>query len=418
MDTTAFDRSVVDHAAAIFLRYFTSAGKLSLDQPSLHMRRDRDLLRLHWSLSSQVTKLVTYILEHRHEVQSVLGSETRVEDGILRGRLNASRTVILRRVSGLDTAIVSHEPVRSYRSGPNQLLGWVLREAWSLSSRFSAVTLESAGYRHAIHEARLRLDHCRRLQSITQISGQTILNKRPTASALTEAGRSRRRLYRMAVDAYRHLLKVESGDPETIAAMLRETLLGPLEPWRCFELAVGLSVGEALSEAQGKAIVLNLLVGDQKNILCNSGRFSIRWQSRTELYNPPDREPSEVLQRHILDAYGISSNGDRPDVVIIDENAQKVAAVVEIKYLTGEDATDRVKDAVGQIIRYARGYAEGEDLRPLLGRCLAVMSRGIEDLTLSALPDDVPHVADFGAITRRELAPWVARLCGASPQNA
>src|SRR5690242_18801812 len=121
MDTAAFDRSVIDHAAAIFLRYFSATNPLAAGNPSLLLNRDRQLLRLHWALSSPVTNLATYVLEHRHEVHSILTSKIRVEDGMLRGPLNAGRTVMLRRVSGLDTAVVSHEPIRSYSSGPNQL---------------------------------------------------------------------------------------------------------------------------------------------------------------------------------------------------------------------------------------------------------------------------------------------------------
>mgnify|MGYP000010997012 CR=1 FL=1 len=416
MDQAAFDRSVVDHAAAIFLRYFSAAHDLSVDQPSLVMMRDRDLLRLHWSLSSPVTNLVSYVLAHRHEVQSVLSSEMRTEDGILRGRLNAAKTVMLRRVSGLDTAIVSSEPVRSYSSGPNQVLGWVLMEAWALASRFSAVTLDSAGYRDSIDLAHQRLDQCRRLQSIALIAGVKVLNKRPTASAITEASRSRRALYHMATEAYRHLLKIESGDPEAITAMLRETLLGPLEPWRRFELAVGLSAAEAFAKAQQKPTALNLLIGDAKRSLARSGDFAIYWQSRTDFYEAPEPEPSEVMERHILDAYGISAGGDRPDLVVVDHARHAVVAIIEVKYLTGEDATDRVKSAVSQIVRYARGYAEGDHLGQLIGKSLAVMSQGLAGLTLSALPLDVPSVADFAGIKQEALVLWAARLCaGAAP---
>jgi hypothetical protein len=398
MDAAAFDRSVTDHAAAIFLRYFSAAHSLSLDHPSVVMKRDRDLLRLHWSLSTPVKKLVSYVLEHRHEVQSVLSTEFRTEDGILRGRLDAMKTVMLRRVSGLQTAIVSNEPVRSYGSGPNQVLGWVLTEAWGLASRFSSITQESAGYRNSIHHARLRLDQCRRLHSI--------------AAAITQASRSRRMLYHIATEAYRHLLRIESGDPESITAMLRETLLGPLEPWRRFELAVGLSAGEALAAAQGTNISLNLLIGDAKRSLVRAGDLSIFWQSRTDFYKAPEPEPSEIKERHILDAYGMSAGGDRPDLIVADLARNQVIAIIEVKYLTGEDATDRIRSAVGQIVRYARGYAEGIPLRQLLGQSLSVMSQGIDGLTLSSLPPDVPYLADFGGIKRQALARWARRLCG------
>lgn len=418
MDAAAFDRSVIDHAAAVFLRYFSAAQRLTMDQPSLDMRRDRDLLRLHWSLSSPVATLVSYVLANRHEVQSVLENEVRIEDGVLRGRLDAMKTVMLRRISGLETAIVGKEPVRSYSSGANQVLGWVVMEAWALASRFLGVTLDSAGYRERIDHARQQLDQCRRLQSIAQLADGKVLNKRPTAAAITEASRSRRRLYHLATEAYRYLLKVESGDNTTIAAMLRETMLGPLEPWRRFELAVGLSVAEALAAAQGKPLSLNLLVGETKRHLARSGDFGIYWQHRTEFYEAPDPEPSEEKERRILAAYVISSAGDRPDLVIVDHARDAVVAVIEVKYLTGEDATDRFKSAVSQIVRYARGYAEAHDLDHLIGRSLAVMSQGIEGLTLAGPPSGVPRVVDFAGIKREALAPWALALCAAGAPPA
>jgi hypothetical protein len=411
MDAASFDRAIVDHAAAIFLRYFSAPQPLDLDGPTLSMQRDRELLRLHWALASPVAFLASYVLEHRHEIQSVLTSAVRVEDGVLRGRLNAAATVMLRRRSGMATALVSNEPVRSYTSGPNQVLGWVLMEAWSLASRFSSVTLDSAAYKSSIEHARQRLDQCRRLQSVAQIAGGTILNRRPTAAALSEASRSRRTVYRMATEAYHHLRKIEGGDPEAITTMLRETMLGPLEPWRRFELAVGLSAGEALAAAQDKPIVLNLLVGDAKRCLARSGNFAIYWQSRTEFYSAPELEPSEVIERRILDAYGIAAGSDRPDLVIVDHGKNVVAAIVEVKYLTSEDATDRVKSAVSQIVRYARGYAKNDNLEALIGVSVAVMSQGINDLSRSSLPTGVPTIADFAGLTQQALAPWARSLC-------
>jgi hypothetical protein len=285
-------------------------------------------------------------------------------------------------------------------------------EAWALASRFSVVTLDSAGYRDRIDQARQHLDQCRRLQSIAQLADSKVLNRRPTAAATTEASRSRRRLYHKATEAYRYLLKVESGDPETITAMLRETMLGPLEPWRRFELAVGLGAADALAAAQQKPLTLNLLAGDTRRHLARSGDFGIHWQSRTDYYQAPEPEPSEARERSILAAYGISEGADRPDLVIIDHARNAVTAIIEVKYLTGEDATDRLKSAVGQIVRYARGYAQSDDLDRLIDNSLAVMSQGIAGLTLSELPPNVPRVADFAGIRREALAPWAAALCG------
>ncbi len=416
MDIAALDRAVADHAAGVLLRYFSSIGVVALDHPLVEIERDRELLRLHWSLSQPVSDLVAYVLEHRHEIQSALQTSLRHEDGIVRGRLDAVRTVRQRLVSGMPTAVVSHEPLRSYASGPNQVLGWVLMQAWSLATRFETITLDSPGYRAAIENALQRLEQARRIQAIGQITGQTILNRRPGAGAVLEAGRSRRALYRMATDAYKALLAVEAGNPEIITAMLRKTLLSPLEPWRRFELAVGLSAAEELALAEGQKLSLNLLVGDVRRPLAQAGRLAVFWQWRTDYYQAPEPEPSENLARAILETYSLSFASDRPDLVIIDRVAGHVLAIVEVKYLTGENASDRIRTAVHQIVRYARGYGDIGSIGPLLGRSLVVVSQGIDELSPPVpLPPGTPEVADFAAIRRKGLRAWAQQVHEARP---
>lgn len=412
MDTGAFDRAITDHATALLLRYFSSVSLVTSERPTVAIERDRELLRLHWSLSSPVSALVSYALEHRHEIQTVLGSAVRFEDGVVRGRLDAMATVRMRQMSGLATAIVSHEPIRSYASGPNQVLGWVLMQAWSLASRFSTVTLDSPAYRSSIDNALQRLEQCRRIHAIAQITGQTALNQRPTAGSILEASRSRRTLYRIATDAYKALLAVEAGDPRTITAMLRETLLGPLEAWRRFELAVGFSVAEALASAENQPLSLNLLLGEARRRLAQAGRFDVYWQWPTTHYTPPKPEPSELVTRSILDSYGMSSASDRPDLVITDRIRNEVAAIVEVKYLTSEDGSDRVRSAIVQLVRYARGYTPLEKSAPLLGRSVVALSQGIDEVNIPMpYPDGTPLLTDFTGIKHGFFLPWARRLC-------
>lgn len=413
MDTAAFDTSVTDYAARILLRYFSSIGSVNLERPSIALERDRELLRLHWSLSPPISDLVTYVLEHRHEIQSALGSEIRFEDGVVRGRLDAIATLRVRRMSGLATALVSHEPLRSYDSGPNQLLGWVLKEAWSLATRFSSVTFDSPAYKNSLGVALQRLEQTGRLNALAQIMGEANLAKRPTAGALLESARSRRPIYRKAKDAYDALLRIEAGDAATIIGMLRKTLLGPLESWRRFELAVGLSLGEALAQQQKVPLVLNLLVGDTRRQLAEAGRFVIYWQWKTDYFTPAPPEPSEKVTNIIWDAYGMSVGVDRPDLVVVDREANSVAAIAEVKYLTGEDATDRIRSAASQVVRYARGFGPLDESGPLLGRSLIAVSQGLPDGLASMAPaSGIPLVAEFEGIKEGCLQQWAAHLSG------
>jgi hypothetical protein len=368
------DLDIANHIAGFLLRYFRRAERVGVNRPYVDAARDRDLLRLHWALSPVVQNLATYVLQHCHEIQSVLTPARRIEDSILRGRIDARATLLHRRMTGLATAMVSHEPLRSYDSGPNQVLIWVLMQAWSLASRFAAMLPDSATYRAAVNAAVQSLEQVRRIHAISLMSADSSVTRRPGSAAVLEAGRSRREIYRRAREVYETLGRIESGDPEAITAMLRATLLGPLEAWRRYELAVF-------------------------------------WQTRTSFSRAPALEPSERVTQHILDVYNLSAASDRPDLVVIDDVAGVVASVIEVKYLTAEDAADRVRSAVAQLVRYARLYHPIDETGPLLGRSLVAVNQGIDAITApSSIPDDAPLIADFAAIRRGQLAAWAHRL--------
>lgn len=411
MDVAAIDQAITDHAASLLLRYFNAPEAARAARPAVSIERDRELLRLHWALSPAVTDLVAYILSHRHEIQSVLGTARRVEDGIVRGRLDAVGTLRARRMSGLATAVVSHEPLRSYDSGPNQVLGWVISQAWSLASRFVSLVVESSAYRARLDEMTQRLEQVRRIDAVRQIASQATLGQRPKANALLEAERSRRTMYHKAATAFRALLLIESGDPEAIVTMLRHTLLAPLEPWRRYELAVAYSLAETLADRQGTAMILNFIVGDIRVPIAQAGRCAVYWQWRTKHYAPPPLEPSEQVSQAIWATYGLGAAPDRPDLVVVDSVAATVLAIVEVKYLTGESAADRVRSAVTQLVRYARGYGPLAGIEPLLGRCLIAVSQGLGGIApVDPRPAGTPSLVDFAGIQSRALDRWADEL--------
>ena len=408
---TGLDDAVTDHIGRFLLRYFGSAARANVNRPNVDAVQDRDLLRLHWAISPVVLEVAIYALQHRHEIQSALTTAVRIEDAIARGRIDARATIIHRRITGLPTAIVGHEPLRSYDSAPNQVLVWVLVQAWSLAARFATMLPDGAAYRSSIDQTIQVLDQVRRLQAISQMAGQGWSTRRPTSAAAMEARRSRRELYRKAYAAYELLLRIESGEPEAITAMLRQTLLAPLEPWRRYELAVAFSLAEALASSTQADLILNLLMGNTRRPIVLVGPFEIFWQSRTRLAGKPDLEPSERVTSRILEAYGMSISSDRPDLVVLDADADVVASIVEVKYLTGEDASDRVRGAVAQIVRYSRLYHAIDVSGPLLGRSLVAVSQGTKGMRIpSPVPDDVPLIVDFAAIQLGQLSAWADRL--------
>src|SRR5258708_1907492 len=113
------DNEVVDFSAGLLVRYFRNGQLASSSVPRLDARRDLDILKGHWAISEPVRSLVRYVLDHPHEVQQLLTFQVRVDDAIARGRIDARATWLYRQQSGLPFAVVVHEAVRSFESGPN-----------------------------------------------------------------------------------------------------------------------------------------------------------------------------------------------------------------------------------------------------------------------------------------------------------
>ena len=99
------------------------------------------------------------------------------------------------------------------------------------------------------------------------------------------------------------------------------------------------------------------------------------------------------------------------ELIVVDDTADRVAAVVEVKYLTAEDASDRVRSAVIQLVRYARLYHPISEIGPLLGRSLIAVSQGADAISNpSPVPADTPLIVDFAAIRFGQLGEWIPRL--------
>ena len=191
--------------------------------------------------------------------------------------------------------------------------------------------------------------------------------------------------------------------------MLRSTLIAPLDQWRRFELAVAVGIGEAIAEETGTTMqlgVLGILSGEP---IIRCGQFAIFWQSTTELFAAPPLEPSEVRLEAIPAAYGMALGIDRPDLVIVDQKAGEIAAIIEVKYVAADTAAGRFREAVSQVVRYARGYSDPGSIDHLIRRSLIVLSIGSPDV-LEYAPPTVGTV-DFPAIREGALRKWVrARL--------
>lgn len=404
----SIDGAIVDFSAGLLLRYFRGGAAITGDVPRLDRQRDIDLLKGHWAVSGPVRALVSYVLAHPHEAQSLLTFRMRVDDAVARGRIDAVRTWAYRLQSGLPSAIVAAEPVRSFNTGPNLVLAWVLREAAAYTARLSSWQGPTSPYVEVIEEAQREMRAVQRIEALRDPLRAVSLGQRPGIGAIRTAARSRQQIYRLAVAAYQLLQGLERGDPDAMSTVARTALIAPLEQWRRFELAVGLAAGEALATATGAPLHLQLLGGDSSGPIMTAGRFAVHWQQRTAHYTAPELEPSELTTRDVLKAYGLSIGADRPDLIVVDQEQSAVAAVIEVKYLAGDTANARFREAVDQVVRYARGYAAPGQTGPLISRSLVALSHGaplLIDTDASA-----PASVDFAGITRTELSSWAARL--------
>lgn len=399
-----------DFAARMLLRYFRSARSANLTGPRLSQTDDVEILRYHWAVSRPVSDLCSHLALNRHEVQSALGETIRIDDAMVRGRIEARRSVIERALSGHPTRVVFAQPLRVYTSGPNHVLVWVLQRANILLTRFMEEVGAASDYASLISDSAKLIGTVRRISSVAQAMHETNASQRPSLQSLAQAASSRKKLYRLAYVALRSLQKIEDGDPEAIVEMLRTTLLGPLHDWQTFELALALGMATALANRTSQPLrLLPISPGSAKAVIL-VGTNKIFWQSRTASYSEPVAEPSEVIVDRILAAYGIAAGGDRPDIVLVREDGA-VVAVAEAKYFTNEMESWRnaFRSAAVQVVRYGRGYASGVALDALLSRSIIALWHYPTEERPELLPADQPVVIDFTDLIQENLQAWSDR---------
>ena len=408
------ESAINDYLTRFLLRYFRNATKVGIMHPTLDPKRDVGLLRLHWAISQPVRDLVSHLSQHRHDIQAVLESRRHEDDGgLVRGRFDARATLFRRLVTGQPTLTVSQEPVRTFESGPNRVLTWVLESAWRLALRFDELLPERATYREIIEQHTPGLKQIRRFDAILQATKTMDLMRRPGPQAVKEASRSRHKLYVLACKAYRELQLIEAGNADSIVKLLNDTLLGPLHTWQRYELAVGLAVTKALSVALKRPFELNFLAGGSEPISRIDG-YEVHWQSRTKAYKEPAPEPSEVITGKLLKLYGLSSGTDRPDLLVLDSKGE-VVSVIEVKYSSNResDGADTLRRAVGQLVRYSRGYREMAQIGKLLDHSIVAVSRHGTGRMPAPKPLGLPLIVDFEDILQHRLRYWAQRLVAA-----
>ena len=114
----------------------------------------------------------------------------------------------------------------------------------------------------------------------------------------------------------------------------------------------------------------------------------------------------ETRANDMLNEYGVAAGYDRPDVVVFDRRTDRVIAIGEAKYFETDDWAERLRDAVPQIVRYARGYEQQQDVDLLLSRSLIALWQGGGEAV--AVHASAPLVTHFDEMCS-ELGQWSKR---------
>lgn len=362
----------------------------------------RDLLLLHWSISSGVLELAEYAREHPHELRSVLGARTVVSRGVVRGRILAGATSVLQTITADPSVFVLEEPFRSFSTGPNRVLGWTLRQATNLARRFRSLLPEEATYFKHTVEMLATVQDVRRLLPTTDDAQLGA----PTRGDVRAARSSRVPLYRKAAAAYEAMRAIERGDPEAVEQLLDATLVGPLEPWQQFELFLALAMADAVGSVVGIEPAVQHLTPGAAEMIVDVGAYAVRWQKSGPLYHPFTLDKWEQRWVDMLDAYGVKPGLDRPDVVVYEKASRRVLALGEAKYFQSDDWRDRLRDAANQIVNYARGYEQTQDVEKLIHRSvIALWSTSGAGPKYNAT---APFVATFST-PETEMTSWASR---------
>ncbi len=385
------------------MRYFRAGVSVHVEGVTPRTA-DREMLVLHWAVSPVVSDLAHYLLQHPHEVQASLERRLMAESGTVRGRLDSSATAVLQARTADLSLFVFDEPFRTHATGPNRVLAWTLTFATHIARRFRQILPDGASYHTRTVDTLRLLDDVRR---VLPRLGSAYSNP-PSSNDVRMARTSRLLLYRKAAVAFDLLRAIERLDPAAIQTLLSSTLVGPVERWRQFELALALAMAEAVANVSGKEARLRIVLPGAADVLIDVGGYALRWQRAGPTFKRPQMENWEQRVGDILSDYGLSPGYDRPDVVLYETESGRTLAVGEAKYFEGDDWTDRLRDAVGQVVTYARGYKtfEGE-ADSIIGHSIIALW-AVDGHTPTATPR-APFVATF-ADFRSGLDAWAERV--------
>lgn len=401
-----------DAILRLLVRFFRSGAEANAVVEAGWVKpEDVQYLRVHWALSRQMDSLTRHLVEKRHEVQATIESMQTDLSAQVRGRINATRTVLRRRLTGDPSQVSCVEPRKSFCDGPNYVLLWVLKYSHHLLSQYNGLLKGNEQYDQRVRQITMNLGKIHQMWGIGEALSNQSLSPRPAPIAVAQTGRSRRLLYRKAHAVFRLLVDVEHGEKSALRDMLAGALLGPLQEWQKYELLLALRIAETLARLCGERLELKPIVTGGNRPLATVGDYDVYWQSRTPLGGFPEPEPSEVIVQEILGSYGLRAGHDRPDVVVCNRRNNTVLMIAEAKYSTSKAAAwqDAFRDATTQLVRYSKLYEAVGDRDELLRRSLIAVSN-MPTPNVQSAPTSSPTAVNFELLSSGSLEHWTARI--------
>ena len=410
--TASSPKRLDDEILRVLVRFFRSGESVTLKGGVLRLAADLEYLRIQWAISTPVEDLARHLLENRHEAQASFEPVLREGSSVVRGRLLPARTILRRRRMGDSTQVSYLEPRKSFTEGPNHVLGWVLRFCHHILQRHVQLLSDSPEYDLRVRRIFRLLTAGMQLKGIGDAISGTNLRTRPSVNSVTQAGVSRKRLYRKAYSAYHMLTRTEAGDTKVVVELLNGSLIGPLEDWQKFELLLAFKLSECLARSLNHELVLHPIQKGVPRPIASFGPFDTYWQSRSPYQQFITPEPSEVLVHQILQSYGVQVGQDRPDVVICNRELSQVVAVAEAKHTAsphGEWA-DLFREATHQLVRYSRFYSHHSPQGELLRRSVIAVSNLPTEVSHRPPPGTSPVAVSLADLLDSKLDAWVTRV--------
>lgn len=375
---------------------------------------DVDYLRLHWAVSEPVVNLATYLHANRFELQAGSAYLYETDDVSIRGAFDARRTTLQRAITGHPTQVVYRTVNKNFATGPNQVLAWVLANASRYATQWAGKLAGEA--RPTIRDAVQLLTDVRRINLVREALTFQIPTH-PSPQALQQAQTSRRQVYRLAAEAYINLLAIERGDDDIVRRLLEKTLIQPQKDYQVLELAMAVSLAQLAGKHLNVPVHLEELKPGASHVLLAVGDYRISWQAQTKGYTKPIPEPSEVAYHQLLQQFHLRLPTDRPDIIIWRASDEQIVAIGEAKSF-GAKKVDKwrkpLRDALWQLVRYARGYRPAGHLDDLLAQsCIALSYYPTAD-RVSPAPTQGPTVVDANDLLLGHLQDWFDRILAAS----